>query len=334
MITLARMRRREFVAMLCVAAAVSPAGAWAEKADRRVRIGVLLGVTDDTEGEARVAAFRKGMQELGWTEDHNLQLDVRSSAGAAEKGRNYAAELVGLAPDVIVANTSAVVAALREKTRTIPIVFVQVVDPVSSGFVDSLARPGGNITGFASSDYGAGAKWLELLKKIAPRVVRVGVLRDPSLPGGAGQLGAVQALAPSFGVELKALDVRGAPIIEQGLEALSRSPDSGLIVLTSPAATVHRALIVALAERYRLPAIYPYRFYAKSGGLLSYGIDNLDLWRRSASYVDRILKGAKPGDLPVQQPAKYELIVNLKTARALGLSVPDELLVRADEVIE
>jgi putative ABC transport system substrate-binding protein len=242
--------------------------------------------------------------------------------------------LIKSAPDVILANTSTVVTALKERTTTIPIVFAQVVDPVNSGFVDSLAHPGGNITGFVSLDFGIGAKWLEILKQIAPRVTRVGVLRDATIPGGTGIMGAIQAATSSFKVELKALDVRDAVTVERGLSTFAREPNGGLIVPTSPAASIHHELIVRLAARFRIPAIYPYRFFVKSGGLLSYGIDNLDLWQKAASYVDRILKGANPAELPVQEPSKFELVINLKTAKALGITVPDKLLATADEVIE
>ena len=263
-----------------------------------------------------------------------LQLDVRFTGGIADRARTYAAELIKSAPDVILANTSIVVAALRDQTTTIPIVFAQVVDPVNSGFVDSLAHPGGNITGFVSLDFGIGAKWLEILKQIAPRVTRVGVLRDATIPGGTGMMGAIQAATSSFRVELKALDVRDAATIERGLSTFAREPHGGLIVPASPASSVHHELIVRLAARFRLPAIYPYPFFVKSGGLLSYGIDNHDLWQRAADYVDRILKGANPAELPVQEPTKFELMINLKTAKTLGLTVPPSLLARADEVIE
>ncbi len=328
------MRRREFITLLGGAAAALPRGVRAQQGDRMRRIGVLIGVADDAEGQARLAAFRKGLQEWGWAEGRNVQLDVRFAAAEPERARAYAAELIGSAPDVILANGAAVIAALQRQTRTIPIVFAQVVDPVNSGFVESLARPGGNITGFASLDYGFSAKWLEMLKAVAPRVTRVGVLRDPTIPAASGQLGAILAVASSFGVEVTALDIRDPAAIESALETLSRAPNGGLIVLATPFATVHLQLIVALAAQHRLPAIYPYRYFATGGGLISYGIDNSDLWRRAASYVDRILKGAKPADLPVQAPTKFELILNLKTARALGLDIPATLLARADEVIE
>ena len=327
------MRRREFIFVLGGAATL-PLDALAQQTERVRRIGVLIGVDNNTEGQARLAAFRNGMDDLGWREGQNIQLDVRFTGGIADRARAYAAELIKSAPDVILANTSIVVAALRDQTTTIPIVFAQVVDPVNSGFVDSLAHPGGNITGFVSLDFGIGAKWLEILKQIAPRVTRVGVLRDATIPGGTGTMGAIQAATSSFGVELKALDVRDAATIERGLSTFAREPHGGLIVPASPASSIHHELIVRLAARFRLPAIYPYPFFVKSGGLLSYGIDNHDLWQRAADYVDRILKGANPAELPVQEPTKFELMINLKTAKTLGLTVPPSLLARADEVIE
>jgi putative tryptophan/tyrosine transport system substrate-binding protein len=277
---------------------------------------------------------RTGMQDLGWGEGHNIRFDIRFSDGDAERARAYAAEIVAAAPDAILANTAPVVAGLQQRTRTIPIVFVQVLDPVSSGFVDSLARPGGNITGFSSYDFGLGAKWLELLKDVAPGVTRVGVLRDPSIRGGSGLLGAMQAVASAFKVELVAIDVREAAAIERGVAAFAQGSDRGLIIAANPGAIVHLDLIVALAARNRLPAVYPYRFFATRGGLISYGSDNLDEWRKAATYMDRILKGESPAVLPVQQLTRYELVINLKTAKALGLTVPETLLARADEVIE
>jgi putative ABC transport system substrate-binding protein len=327
------MRRRDFITLLGSVAAWSIA-AHAQQPERVRRVGVLIGVEEDAEGKARLAAFRKGMQDLGWNEGQNVQVDVRFTGGIADRARVYAAELIRSAPDVILANTSIVVAALKERTATIPIVFAQVVDPVNSGFVDSLSHPGGNITGFVSLDFGIGAKWLETLKQVAPQVTRVGVLRDASIPGGTGTIGAIQAATSSFGVELKALDVRDAATIERGLSAFARGPNGGLIVPSSPAASVHHELIVGLAARFRIPAIYPYPFFVRSGGLLSYGIDNHDLWQKAAGYVDRILKGANPAELPVQEPTKFVLAINLKTATALGLTVPPSLLARADEVIE
>jgi ABC-type uncharacterized transport system substrate-binding protein len=328
------MRRREFITFIGAALAAYPLNVSAQQNERARRIAVLSGVEDDAEGQTRLAAFRKGMHDLGWSEGRDLQMEVRFASGDADRARAYGAELIRWAPDAILANGSVVVAALKQQTKTIPIVFAQVVDPVNSGFVDSLAHPGGNITGFVSLNFGMGAKWLEILKQIAPRVVRVGVLRDPQTPGGSGQLGAIQAATSSFGVELKAFDVRDTDTIERGLSVFAREPNGGLIVLNSLAASIHHKLITDLAARLRLPAIYPYRFFVADGGLVSYGIDNHDLWQKAAGYVDRILKGAKPAELPVQEPTKFELAINLKTAKALDLTVPPALIARADEVIE
>jgi len=328
------MRRREFIAFIGTALAAYPLTVGAQQYERARRVAVLIGVEDDAEGRARLAAFRKGMHDLGWSEGRDMQMDVRFASGDADRARAYGAELIGWAPDVILANSSFVVAALKQQTKTIPIVFAQVVDPVNSGFVDSLARPGGNITGFVSSDFGIGAKWLEILKQMAPHVVRVGVLRELQTPAGSGHLGAMQAAASSFRVELKALDVRDTASIERGLSVFAREPNGGLIVPTSAAASIHHKLIIDLAARLRLPAIYPYRYFVADGGLVSYGTDNHDLWQKAAGYVDRILKGAKPAELPVQEPTKFELVINLKTAKTLGLTVAPALLARADEVIE
>ena len=298
------------------------------------RVGVLIAVADDAEGQARLGAFKNGMRDSGWADGENVRMEVRFAAGSVTKTNEYAAELIGLGPDVLVANSSPAVAALQQRTRTIPIVFAQVVDPIGAGFVESLARPGGNITGFVSLDYAFGAKWLQLLKEIAPGVSRVGVLRDPTTPGAAGQLGAIQGAASSLRVELTAIDVREPAGIERGMVSLARAPNGGLIVQANPTATVHLDVIVGLAARHRLPAIYPYRYFARAGGLISYGTDNLDLYRRAAGYVDRILKGGKPADLPVQNPTKLELAINRKTAKALGLELPAALFARADEVID
>ena len=327
------LRRREFITLLG-GAAVWPLAARAQQSKRVPLVGVLIAIADDAEGQARLGAFKSGMRDLGWIDDGNIRMEVRFAAGSVANANDYAAELIGLAPDVLVANSSPAVAALQQRTRTIPIVFAQVVDPVSVGFVENLARPGGNITGFVSLDYAFGAKWLDLLKEIAPRVSRVGVLRDPTTSGAAGQLGAVQGAASLLRVELTALDVREPAAIERNMALLSREPNGGLIVLANPTAAVHLKLIVALAAQHRLPAIYPYQFFARAGGLISYGVDNLDLYRRAAGYVDRILNGGKPADLPVQNPSKFELAINIKTATALGLDVPATLLARADEVIE
>ena len=322
------MRRREFMTLFAGAVAVWPRVARAQQDEHVRRIGVLIGVKDDSEGRARLAAFRKGMSDLAWTEGRNIQMDVRFTGGLADQAEIYSAELVKSAPDVILANTASVLAALKKRTKTIPIVFAQVTDPVSSGFVDSLAHPGGNITEFVSFDFSMVAKWVETLK------TQIGVLRNLTLPGGMGQFGAIQAALSSLGVEVKALDDRDANTIERGLSTLAREANSGLIVLNSPGTSIHHELIAALATRLRLPAVYPYPFFVRSGGLISYGIDNYDLWRSAADYVDRILKGANPAELPVQQPTKFQLVINLKTAKALGLAIPPQLLARADEVIE
>jgi len=328
------MRRREFITFIGATFAAYPLAVDAQQNERSRRIAVLIAVADDAEGQARFAAFRKGMHDLGWSDGRDIEMDVRFVAGDVDRARAYSAELILSAPDVILANGAIVVAALKQKTTTIPIVFAQVVDPVSSGFVDSLAHPGGNITGFLSVDFGMGAKWLEILKQIAPRVVRVGVLRDTQTPGGSGQLGAIQAATSSFRVELKALDAGDAATIEHGLSVFAREPNGGLIVINSVGASIHHKLITDLAARLRLPAVYPYRFFLADGGLVSYGIDNHDLWQKAAGYVDRILKGTKPAELPVQEPTKFELAINLKTAKALGLTVPQSILLNAGEIIE
>jgi len=289
---------------------------------------------NDPEGQAFVAAFLQGLQELGWSDGRNAIVDIRWSADNNADARKYAAELVALAPDVILAQSSNAVASLQQVTSTVPIVFALVADPVGAGYVDSLARPGGNITGFASFDYSISGKWLQLLKEIAPGVTRVAVFRDPSLALGPAQFAAIQAAAPSLGVELRPFAVRDEGEIERALALFAQSPNSGLIVTGGPQAASHRDLIIALAARHRLPAVYFGRYWAAAGGLISYGSDLLDPFRRAAGYVDRILKGEKPADMPVQAPTKYELVINLKTARALGLTIPPSLLARADEVIE
>src|SRR5262245_32468012 len=327
--------RREFITLLGSAGAAWPIAARAQQPQKMRRIGVLINTAaDDPEGQSRVAAFLQGLQELGWTDGRNVRIDTRWVAGDAARGRSYAAELVALAPDVILASASPAVLALQEATRTVPIVFAQVIDPVGAGFVDSLARPGGNATGFTQFEYGMSGKWLELLKEIAPRVTRVAVIRDPALASGAGQLGAIQSVAPSFGVELSPVGVRDASEIERAITAFARTSNSGLIVTPSSLALVHRELIASLAARHRLPAVYGVRYHATLGGLLSYGPNSIEPFRSAAGYVDRILKGEKPADLPVQAPTKYELVINLRTAKALGLEVPPTLLARADEVIE
>ena len=300
------------------------------------RIGVLVASpADDAESQARVAAFKEGLAQLGWTEGRNVRIDTRWATTNADDLRKHAAELAASTPDVLVgASGTTTVAALLQATRTVPIVFAIVVDPVGAGFVASLARPGGNATGFTMFEYGMSGKWLELLKQIAPGVTRAAVLRDPAIASGIGQFGAIQAVAPSLRVELSPVDVRDAPEIERAVTAFAGIENGGLVVTASPSGTVHRELIIALAARHKLPAVYWQRFYKASGGLMSYGPDLLDQYRRAAGYVDRILKGEKPADLPVQAPTKYELVINLKTAKALGLTVPPSLLARADEIIE
>jgi putative tryptophan/tyrosine transport system substrate-binding protein len=326
--------RRKFLATLGGAAAW-PLAAWAQQREQMRRIGVLMNLSsDDAEGQARNAAFLQGLQELGWTVGRNVRIEYRWGAGDAELFRRYASELVALAPDVILAGGGAVVPSLLQATRTVPIVFTGTPDPVGAGFVESLARPGGNATGFTIYEYGISGKWLELLKEIAPHVTRAAVIRDPAIAAGLGQWGAIQSVAPSLGVELRPLGVRDAGEIERAITAFAHSPNGGLIVTGSALAVVHRELITTLAARYRLPAVYTLPLMANAGGLISYGPDSIDPYRRAAGYVDRILKGEKPADLPVQAPTRYELVINLKTAKALGLTVPATLLARADEVIE
>jgi len=329
------VRRRQFITLLGGAAAW-PLAARAQQGERMRRIGVLVAsATDDAESQARMTAFHQGLAQLGWSNGHNVRIDIRWATTNADELRRHAAELVALAPDVLVAATgTTTVAPLLQATRTVPIVFVVVIDPVGAGFVASLARPGGNATGFTMLEYGQSGKWLELLKQIAPRMTRAAVLRDPAIASGIGQFGAVQPVAPSLGVELTPVDVREAPQIEHTVTSFARSPNGGLIVTPSPSASRHRDLIIALAARYRLPAVYAWRYFVTAGGLICYGPDSIDEYRQAAGYVDRILKGEKPADLPVQAPTKYELVINLKTARALGLDVPPTLLARADEVIE
>ena len=288
---------------------------------------------EDAEAQDRIAAFEQGLQQSGWIKGGNLQIDYRRGAGDSVSTRSYADELVALEPDVILASGGTVVGPLLQATRTIPVVFPIVIDPVGAGFVESLARPGGNATGFLLFEYGISGKWLELLKEIAPRVTRAAILRDLTIAAGSGQLGAIQSVAPSFGVELSPFGVRDAGDIENSIVAFARRPNSGLIVTGSPLALSHRDLIVTLAAEHKLPAVYYDRFFITAGGLISYGPDLLDQYRRAAGYVDRILRGEKPADLPVQAPTKYELVINLKTAKALGLTIPQSLLLRADEVI-
>ncbi len=329
------MRRRDFLGILGSAAAAWPLSVRAQQSERMRRIGMLMGYpADDPEGQARFAAFRQELQKLGWTEHRNLHFDIRFTGGNAAVTRKFSAELVALTPDVILTGGSSNVAPLLEATRTLPIVFAFAADPVGAGFVDSLARPGGNATGFVQFEYSLSGKWLELLKEIAPRITRVAVLRDSAISAGVGQFAAIQSVAPSFGVEVSPVNVRDATEMERAISAFANSGNGGLIVTGSALASAHRKLIVMLAARRKLPAVYYHRSFIASGGLISYGVDVVDQYRRAASYVDRILKGEKPADLPVQAPTKYELVINLKTAKALGLAVPPSLLARADEVIE
>ena len=330
------MKRREFINLLGGVAVGWPLAARAQQTERVRRIGVLMAsAADDSESQARIAAFLQGLQQLGWADGRNMRIDTRWATTDADDIRRHAAELAALAPDVLVAATGTVTAApLLQATRTVPIVFVQVIDPVGAGFVVSLARPGGNATGFTIYEYGMSGKWLELLKEIAPRMARAAVLRDPAIASGIGQFAAAQAVAPSLGVELSPVDVRDAGEIEHAVTAFARSSNGGLIVTASALATRHRDLITALAARYRLPAIYASRHFVAAGGLVSYGPDFVDQFRQAAGYVDHILKGEKPADLPVQASTKYYTVLNLKTAKALGLELPPMLLARADEVIE
>jgi len=328
------MRRRAFIALLG-GAAIWPLAARAQQSERMRRIGVLLpAAPDDAEFQSWLGAFLQGLAQSGWITGRNIRIETRWTKFDPEETRKYAAELVALGPDAIVATGNSTVGPLLRLTRTVPIVFPAASDPVAFGLVESLARPGGKATGFMTLEVGTSAKWLELLKEIAPGVKRAAVLRTLATATGPGQFGAMQAVAPSLGVELRPIDTHDAEQIERAVVAFASEPNSGLIAATGGGVLKHRELIVALAARHRLPMIYAYRSHVVSGGLMSYGQDNLDQYRRAAGYVDRILRGEKPAELPVQAPTKYELVINLKTARALGLDVPPTLLARADEVIE
>jgi putative ABC transport system substrate-binding protein len=329
------MQRRDFIKVIAGSAIAWPLAARAQQPEQMRRIGVLMSLAaDDQQGQARLAAFVQSLRELGWIDGRNVRIDIRWSAGDADETRKYAKELVAFTPDVILASGGSTVGTLLQTTRTVPIVFTQTPDPVGAGFVASLARPSGNATGFTAFEYGMSGKWLELLKEIAPGVTRAALLRDSAIPQGIGQFGAIQSMAPSLGLEVSPVDVRDADEIERAVTAFARTANGGLIVTGSALATVHRELIITLAARYKLPAIYFLRFFVTAGGLISYGPDQIDPHRRAAGYVDRILKGEKPGDLPVQAPTKYELVINLKTAKDLGLTIPPAVLARADEVIE
>jgi putative ABC transport system substrate-binding protein len=329
------MRRRDFIASVAGAAAW-PSIAWAQQPERMRRVGVLEGIArGDQEPEANLAAFRQRLEQLGWKDGRNVRFDVRFGTGDAERIRKYAVELVSLAPDVVLAVGPNSVEALREATHTVPIVFVLVPDPVGAGFVDSQAEPGGNATGFLMFEYSLAGKWLELLKETSPAITRIAVLRDPSITAGTGQFAVIQSVAPSFGVDLRPIDVRDPANIERAIAAFARPGNGGMIVTASTSSVANRDLIIALAARYKMPAVYHERgLYTAAGGLMSYGPNFRDQHRRAAGYVDRVLRGEKPANLPVQAPTKYELVVNMKTAKALGLDIPETVLSRADEVIE
>jgi putative ABC transport system substrate-binding protein len=328
------MKRREFITLIGGAAA-SPFAAKAQRAERVRRIGVLMpGVAEDPENKNRIAAFQQGLQVVGWTDGRNVRIDYRLGGGDADRIRSTAAELVALEPDVIFAVASSILIALQQVTHTVPIVFANITDPVGAGYVDSLARPGGNITGFLLFEYGLAGKWLELLKQIAPTVTRAAVIRDSKTSAGIGQWAVIQAMAPSMGIDLNLINIRDADQIKLDIAAFAHLSDGGLIVTANPLATQHRELIIRLAADHKLPAVYFERYFVTGGGLISYGAHMVDQFQRAAAYVDRVLKGEKPANLPVQGPTKYELAVNLKTAKALGIAVPPPLLARADEVIE
>jgi len=327
--------RRELLAALGGVAAAWPLAARAQQREKMRHIGVLMNLAaDDAEGQARLAAFLQGLQEAGWAVGRNVRIDLRWAASDADRFRGQASELVALAPDVVLASGTPAATPLLQASRTLPIVFVQVVDPVGAGLVASLARPGGNATGFSVYEYGIGGKWVELLKEIASNVTRVAVLRDAATTSGIGMLGGIQSVASSFGMELTPVGVSDAGEIERVVTTFARASNGGLIVTGNTAAITHRELIIGLAARHRMPAVYGLRIFVNDGGLISYSPDSIDPYRRAGGYVDRILKGERPADLPVQAPTKYELVINLKTAKALGLTVPDSLLARADEVIE
>ena len=329
------MQRREFITLLGSAVSAWPRAAQAQQSERMRRIGVLMNSpADDLVGQARFSAFLQGLLQLGWTEGRNIRIDVRWVAqGDSEVNRQHAAEMVALAPEVILTTTTAPTAALQRATRSIPIVFAMVVDPVGAGIVASQPRPGGNVTGFMQFEFSLAGKWLELLKQIAPGATRAAILRDPNIATGIGQFAVIQAMAPPLGMEVSAINVRDAREIESGVASFAHSANGGLVVTGGPA-TIHRELVVRLAVKHRLPVVYPYRYYVDGDGLVSYGPDLPDQFRQAASYVDRILKGEKPADLPVQAPVKYQLVLNLKAAKAIGIEVPPSVLVRADEVIE
>jgi putative ABC transport system substrate-binding protein len=330
------IRRRDFIALVGGTAAAWPLVARAQQPERMRRIGVLAGgaVANDADTQERNAVFAKSLQELGWVIGRNVRIDFRYGLGDAANVRKYVEELVALRPDVVLASGASALAPLLQATRTVPIVFVAVADPVGAGFVESMARPGGNATGFIQFEYSLSGKWLELLKEIAPGVTRAAILRDPATTAGVGQFAVIQSVASSIGLDVRPVNVRDVGEIERAMTATARSPKAGVVVTASASSLVHSALIITLAERHKLPAVYPRRSFVVAGGLISYGFDALEQVHHAASYIDRILKGEKPADLPVQAPTKYELVINLKTAKALGLEIPTTLLARADEVIE
>jgi putative ABC transport system substrate-binding protein len=327
------MRRRKFITGV-VAATLFPVRVGAQQPDRMKRIGVLMGVANDAEGQARLTSFLRGLQELGWTDGRNAQIEVRWAAGDADAAQTYAADLVRLNQDIILTVTTVAFVAMQRATQSIPIVFVQVVEPLGSGLVTSLAHPSGNITGFTSFEYATAGKWLATVKEIAPKVARVAVVHSPDDPSSAGYLREGEVFANSVGVQMVPIGARTITEVERGLKEFAKEANGGLIVLPNAFTATYRVEIVALAALHRLPAVYPLRYFVTVGGLVSYGFDNIELYKRAAGYVDRILKGTRPSDLPIQQPTKFELVVNLKTALALGLTIPESFLVRADEVIE
>jgi putative ABC transport system substrate-binding protein len=328
------MKRREFITLLGGAAATWPLAARAQQREPMRRVGVLIPYAEgDAEGRAVIAALQRGLQDLGWAEGRNIRFDIRWAAGDPTKARTFAKELIGMAPDVIVPSSNLVTTIVQQETRTIPIIFILVGDPVGSGYVASMARPGGNVTGFAVLENAIAGKWVEILHEIAPQVGRVGFILHPETPANVGLLHAAEPAAPS-GVKVIPLGVHNTAEIEQAVTAFATEPNSGLIAAPHAVTFANRDVIVELAARFRLPAVFAFRTFATSGGLVSYGTNPIEMWRQGASYVDRVLKGAKPADLPAQFPTKYELVVNLKTAKALGLTVPPTLLNRADDVIE
>jgi putative ABC transport system substrate-binding protein len=329
------MRRREFIALVGGVVVTWPSAVLGQQAERMRRVAVVMGtVRDDPQTKPRIAAFLQRLQELGWTDGRNVQIEYRWGAGSSDDMRKHAAELVALAPDAILASGTMSLTHTLQATRTVPIVFALVVDPVGAGFVESLSRPGGNVTGFMQFEYSLSGKWLELLKQIAPGVTRAAVIRDPAITSGIGQFAVIQSVAPSVGIEVSPVNVRDAAEIERAVAAFAGTSNGGLIITASALSVVHRELIITLAARHKLPAVYYRRGFVDDGGLISYGPDLDDEFRRAAGYVDRILKGEKPGNLPVQAPTKYELVINLKTAKALGIAIPPTLLGRADGVIE